>query len=300
VTRQLTLPNQTHFQLTGAEGRRLVGSTTTPNAGTASARALALVVHGWTGNKDRNIVPAAGNLLHDLDCVVHRITLAHAGVEPHGDRIVDADAFERDRLDNATTDVRAAADAIRTGALEGGHLPWILVGHSRGGAQVLRIAATAARESWPLKPAAVVALAPVSRHGHLHPKEREAFDRDGFVERPCARAPAGKVRMGTSWFQHWIDEPDRDHFAQDVADLACPTLVVHGEADTSVGLDHADRIQSLAQQHDKADWTFARIPHADHNFGAKGFLGERLDYDPSLLDALRGAVADFLDRALAP
>lgn len=293
----LDLPSDLEFELRGAGDRAVVGSTVMPSS---PPRAVALTLHGWTGHQHRNIVPLAAAMLRDLGCISHRITLGHSGVEPGADDVTDLDAFERDSLDNATRDVAATLEMIDRGDLPGEELPLILLGHSRGGAQIIRIAATAARDRWELPPIGVIALAPVAFHGFLHPKEREHLERDGFVERPCTRSPTGRVRMGRSWFQHWLDEPDRDHMSEDVRDAECPLLIAHGEADTSVGLDHAERLERLAHEHDKRNWRFVRVPGADHNFSAKGFLPAGLEYSETIIDTLRAAVEDFIDHALSP
>ena len=283
------------FVVEGACGRPVHGATLMTRGAAAAPRAASLTVHGWTGHKDRNIVPLAAELLRAFGCVSHRITLGHAGVREGEDEITDAEAFSGDRLDNATADVRATLGLMERGEIIGRALPFVLVAHSRGGAQAIRIAATSARERWPIRPAGVIALAPVSRHGYLAEAERTRLVRDGFVERPCARAPGGRVRMNRSWFEHWMDEPERDHFAEDVRDVACPMLVVHGEADASVGLEHAERIERLAAEHGKADWSFARIQRGDHNFSAKGFLRSGVTYQRSVAHPLAEAMRAFVD-----
>lgn len=289
------IPREIDFELSGANRRMVVGSTLLPDGFPGiNARGVALTVHGWTGHKDRNIVPIAADLMRGLGFISHRITLGHAGVKPNEDRITEADVFAADSLDNATRDVRNTLDMISKGEILGTGLPLVLVGHSRGGAQVIRIAATAEREGWANRPASAVCLAPVAYHGWLVGSEWERLERDGFVERPCARAEAGVVRMGPSWFGHRLDEPDRDHFSEDVRDVACPVLIIHATGDQAVGLDHARRIDSLAEEHGKTTWAFAHIEGGDHNFSAKGVADEDLVVDQTMLEQLRNLIAGFL------
>jgi dienelactone hydrolase len=61
------------WDVSGAEDLPIHGNTHTPVG--ASPRAVAIVVHGWTGNKDRNINPAIARFLADeANIIAHRIT----------------------------------------------------------------------------------------------------------------------------------------------------------------------------------------------------------------------------------
>ena len=73
----------TEWVVEGAEGLPVHGNTHAPES---TPRAHVLLIHGYTGCKDRNIVPALTNGLRG-SCVVHRCTLSHAGIEKDGDRI---------------------------------------------------------------------------------------------------------------------------------------------------------------------------------------------------------------------
>jgi dipeptidyl aminopeptidase/acylaminoacyl peptidase len=71
-------------------------------------------------------------------------------------------------------------------------------------------------------------------------------------------------------------------------------LVIHATGDDAVGIEHAERIEELAGEHRKTDWAFARIEGGDHNFGAKGVVGDDLSIDDAMIDRLHAFIEGFL------
>jgi predicted alpha/beta-hydrolase family hydrolase len=285
------------FATPGAQGKPLHGTTSAPDE---PPHAAAVAIHGYTGHRDRNIMPVAAAILRREGIVTHRITLAHAGIREGEDRITLHDDFTRDTLDHATEDVCATLNLIEQGVVTGEELPLVLLGHSRGGSQAIRIAATAHREDWPIKPAAVIALAPPAAHTRFPEHEQRELAQKGFVERQCARAEGGSVRLGPSWFAHRFDDAGNlspvDVFANDCRDLRCPLLVVHAANDDAVGPEHAEKIRDIFAKHNPDRFHHATIDNADHNFSAKGTLAEGIETDPETIAALERQIADFLAR----
>ncbi|MEO1129248.1 MAG: alpha/beta fold hydrolase [Planctomycetota bacterium] len=290
------------WTLQGSEGLPIHGNTHLPGG---PPRGVAVVVHGFTGHKDRNLVPAVTLDLADAGFIAHRCTLSHAGVERDGDDITRLDEFERDSNAFCAADIRAVVEAIADGTIAGTGLPLVLVGHSRGGATVYRCAAEAEgfdidgdATPWPMTPAAITSLAATATFTRLSPEMVTELDRKGYVERQCGRAPGGIVRLGRSWYAHHLDHPDRDVFAEAVAAVRCPCLVVHGNDDVSVTPDHADRIMAMLRQNPHASATDVRIDGADHNFNSLGFGTDRENMrNPQIMElyrAMRAFLADVL------
>lgn len=296
-------PDDARWTISGSEDLPISGATMSPPG---EPRAVALMVHGWTGHMDRNVTPAFAAGLAERGVIAHRFTLSHAGVEPGGDEIVRADAFMRDRVGFCVEDIRLVACAVAVGELSGGGLPLILAGHSRGGATVYRCAAEAggaaadacalgAGSPWPEPPAGVISLAATSAFTRFSDEMRRELASEGYIEKPCARSPSGVVRMGPSWYAHYLEHPGRDLFAETIADVRCPALVVHGDADDTVPIEHADRLCGMLARNRHVAHERADIPGADHNFGSPGLWADQKE--PSRELGLALAAADgFLSR----
>ena len=296
-TRTLAGPE---FSTPGAAGKAVCGTSSVPET---QPRAVAILIHGWTGHRDRNIVPVAAKLLTDAGLITHRINLSHCGIPNGHDTISEHNDFKNDRLDNATTDVNAVINLINQGNIPGKGLPLILAGHSRGASQAIRIAATAERETWDTVPAAVIALAPPAAHTRFPEHEQTELAENGYVQRPVARATGGAVRMGPSWFAHRFDEAGnlsgRDVFAEDCRDLTRPLLLIHAENDDAVGPEHPARFKELLKDASPQRLAHHIIPNTDHNFSARGITWETIEADLHTIHTLDQHIRHFLDHHLA-
>lgn len=286
------------WDIPGAEDLPIHGNTHTPDAG--SPRAVAIVVHGWTGNKDRNINPAIAAFLADeANIIAHRVTLSHAGVARDGDDITQPDEFARDSNAFCVTDVRCVVDAIDGGVIPGKGLAMILIGHSRGGATIYRCAAHAENDPWRIKPAALISLSATATLTRLTDDIKRQLHEKGYVERECARGPGGMVRMGRSWYEHHLDHPDHDYFAEAVAGVRCPVLIAHGAEDTSVEPRHADGIAAMFKERNpEIRPRVVKIPGADHNYNVLGYRPNVETMNNPAVRRLYGAISAFLDEAL--
>ncbi|MFG0292623.1 MAG: alpha/beta hydrolase family protein [Phycisphaerales bacterium JB050] len=290
-----TLPEPV-WSLPGSDGLTLHAKTTHPDD---TPRAVALVVHGYTGHLDRNVVPLAARQLASLGCLVHRFNLGHCGIEFGEDRITKLDEFERDGVAHSMFDIRAVGQAVRAGDLPGSDLPMILVGHSRAGASVLGAAVQSVRGAWSKPVDGVITLASIAQYARTNPELLAQVKRDGYLLKPAARAEGGAVRIGRSWYQHELDSPDGDPFPKDMAELTdIPVAVIHGQADTSVPPSESERIVELLRSAGNTRVSFQTIPEADHNFSAKGVLGEDLRWKAEIGDRLKSSIADGLNLIL--
>lgn len=269
------------WTIQGAEGLAIRGTTDRPEG---SAKGVAIVVHGFTGSLRRNIIPVVGRGLAEMGWVAHRFTMSHAGVGEDGDSITDLDTFQRDSLEHCLTDIRAVIRSVRAGELGGEGLPMVLVGHSRGGAQVLGLAGRmCARMDCP---AGVVSLAATATYTRFDESMRAELEERGYVEKDCGRAPGGKVRLGRSWYEQHLDYPGRDLYAEDLARVTCPVLVVHSEHDDGVPFEHGARNVGLLSSIE-AETCF--LDAGDHNFDAHeldGFSPEPGSASRRVLDAI--------------
>lgn len=285
---------ESNWTITGSEDLPLFGKTTLAQE---PARAVVVLVHGYTGHLDRNIVPVVAHMLADLGCIVHRFNLGHCGIEPGEDRITRLDLFERDGIRHSIADIQAVIEAVYDEALAGRKLPLLLVGHSRAGATVLGAAVRAKQDAWPLQPCGVITLASIGRYARTNPELLATIEREGFIEREAARAEGGVVRLGRSWYEHELDSPGGDPFPGDMTTLAdLPVAIIHGGADTSVPVSESERIHQLLRQSGNQSASLSLIEGADHNFSAKGVLGVDLRWDAAIGERTASALQDAVTR----
>jgi pimeloyl-ACP methyl ester carboxylesterase len=111
-----------------------------------------------------------------------------------------------------------------------------------------------------------------------------------FGERALAEQPELVERWTAAWrrrparslfgeFRSWIDKPDR---LADLARITVPVLVIHGEADNGITVDHAYAIHK-------------RLPHS--TIAVVADAGHLITEEQP--DTVTAALADFLD-ALTP
>lgn len=285
----------TSWEIPGAEGLPIRGDTDHPEG---EPRGVAVMIHGFTGNRYRNIVPAFSTMLAEMGFISHRPTLSHAGVGEDGDTIERLDEFERDSLEFCLYDIRAVIGAIHDGTIEGRGLPLVLAGHSRGAAQALGAAGLAAIEHWDPRPAAVISLASTATFTRMTADVKQQLQAKGYVERVLTRAKGGKVRMGPSWYEHHFRD-GRDLFDEYLSAIECPVLIAHGTRDDSVPPESADEITALLEKNPHCDVTKVMVENADHNFNALGFgVGHAKSRNPQMLE-LGERVRGFLDGVFA-
>ena len=219
---------------------------------TATARQTLVVLHGWGSNAER-MLPLA----RPLHRSGYQLLLVDA--RSHGqsdtDRFATLPTFAED-LDSAITWVQSQPEGQAT------HI--IPVGHSFGASAALLLAAR--RQDL----AGVIALAPFA-----HPDQ---------VIRPYLRqrhVPKFLLPLVLGYIQ-WVTGHRFEDVApfNHVARIACPVLLLHGEADEVVPLAEIGR---LVERFPPDRVQFRAVPHAGHQVGA-------------LLEGQLPAVLDFLNR----
>ena len=230
----------------------------------AAPRAVALVMHGFKGWKDYGMLPALAEAIAGCGVIVHRFTFSHAGIDEDDRTFARPDLFRRDTWNRQVDDVRAVMKAIRAGQLEGGGLPLLLAGHSRGGVTAMLAAGRAAAAGDAGSIAGIITLAAPDTCVSLSPEDQQRLLEDGVL--PTASARTGQtLEVGADFLR----DVQRDPAAHDVpallAQTRCPVLIVHGEADATVPVSAAQTLAAAAG--DRAQ--LLTIPGADHVFGVR-------------------------------
>lgn len=228
-----------HFEVPGSDGRPVRAVAHGP----ADAPAV-LVAHGFKGFKDWGMFPWICERLGEAGLRAIRFDFSHNGVEA-----TDFDRLDLFLLDTPTRhleDLRALAATI-----DG---PLGLLGHSRGGGDVIRFAAEEPRVK------VVATLAAVATTAVDVPDMEANLREKGYYPFPNARTKQ-RMPVGRHAFE---DGAAHAHAIEDAAAaLDAPLLLIHGEDDTSVPIDAQTR---LAAAQPAAD--VLTIEGAGHTFGA--------------------------------
>jgi pimeloyl-ACP methyl ester carboxylesterase len=225
-----------------------------------AAAPVVLLVHGFKGFRRWGMFPHLAERLAQCGRVVVLPDLSHNGTEPgHEEDFTRLDLFERQTLSAHLADLAAVLDAHDAGELDG--LPpreadqrdVHVVGHSLGGGLALLLAAADGRV------ASVAGLNSVGHFARIGPEGLAQLEREGRVDIPNART-GQLMHLGRPWFE----DIARHDLRAACEGLTVPTLIVVGEADTSVPPDEG---RQLARWIPGAQ--LVEVPGADHTFGAK-------------------------------
>ena len=209
--------------------------------GPADAPAV-LVAHGFKGFKDWGMFPWICERVAEAGLRAIRFDFSHNGVEEH-----DFDRLDLFLLDTPT---RHQEDLCALAAAVPG--PLGLLGHSRGGGDVILFAASEPRVR------CVATLASVSSTVLGLPDQERTLREKGYYPIPNART---KQLMPVA--RHAFEDGRRYDLAEEASRLGVPLLLVHGDADESVPVAAQTRLREAQPAAD-----VLTIQDAGHTFGA--------------------------------
>lgn len=225
--------------------------------------ATALLAHCFTCGKDIAAARRIAGRLAGMGIAVLRFDftgLGHSGGE-----------FENTSFTSNVDDLQAAAEA-----LEGrGMAPDLLIGHSLGGAAVLKAATRLPRVK------AVVTIGAPFDPGHVTHNFGDALERidaDGQAEVTLA-GRAIKIGKG------FVDDVRAETLGPAIAAMKKALLVLHAPRDSVVGIENATRI-FLAAKHPKS---FVTLDEADHLISR----AEDAEYAAEVIAAWAGKYLDL-------
>lgn len=228
-------PLSTRIEFPGATGAHLAGRLELP---VGPARAFAPFAHCFTCSKDSFAAARISRALAERGIAVLRFDFTGLG-ESGGD-------FASTNFSSNVADLVAAADLLR----QRFQAPRLLIGHSLGGAAVLK----AAREV--PEAVAVVSLAAPCDPGHL----LHLFaDRLPEIEQAGVAEVAIAGRRFTISRQ-FLEDLRAQSMAEAIAGLNRPLLILHDPDDPVVPFENAERIYALAR-HPKS---LVALPGAGH------------------------------------
>jgi alpha-beta hydrolase superfamily lysophospholipase len=242
------------WSIPGAGGQAILGDAHIP---ASEPVGVLIICHGFKGYKDYGFLPHLADAACAAGLIAHRFNFSHSGMTRRIETFERPDLFEQDTWGRQIADLTAVTEAIRAGRLEGGNLPLVVFGHSRGGVTALLSASRG------LEVAGLIAAASPDYCSNLDDDQKAMLRRRGYLISPSSRT-GQDLRIGRAW----QDEIDANPAAFDprraAAALQLPMLLIHGDADETVPVARA---KSLAQASDfRAELVV--IPGAGHTFNA--------------------------------
>jgi dienelactone hydrolase len=279
------MTKQTPWQLEGppeSERRPIIGDCHEPDG---DPLGVVLVAHGFKGYKDYGMFPRIAETLASAGFLAHRFNFSHSGMTNDIETFERPDLFERDTWGRQVADYRRVIEALAIGELAGAGLPFVMFGHSRGGATALLTAGRLAGAASAPQPAGIVTAAAPGTCNPLDADQQALMRQAGYLESPSSRT--GQVlRIGLAWLMEQIDDPEAHDIPTMTARTRCPILVVHGADDPTVPAGAADDIKAAAG----GRATVLVIPDCDHVFNTPNPLAPDAPASDQLTEMLDATV----------
>ena len=278
--------SMTEWTLSGSAGQPILGNTHTSDS--ADPLGVLIISHGFKGYKDYGFFPYLAEAAADAGLIAHRFNFSHSGMTNRIDTFERPDLFEADTWGKQIHDLLTVNAAVADGRLSGMGLPVVWFGHSRGGMTTILAAARLFDENSPNRPAAVIPIAtPHDPAAGFDEQMRDLIRRQGYVESPSSRT-GQELRVGSAWLEEIDQDPDACDPTLAIAGIACPILLIHGQADPTVPVISSETLARAAG--DNA--SVKTIANAGHTFNCPNPLPAG-DAPPPETKAMVQAVCDF-------
>ena len=258
--------NSNDWIVTGAHGELIHGTTHLPSS---KQQAVALIAHGFKGYKDYGMFPWLANQLVSVGITTHRFNFSHSGMLNGAGDFERPDLFMQDTWNKQVEDLNVLSSTFCQKGL-----PFYLIGHSRGGASCLL---SVGRGN--IIPDKIISLSAPSTCLSLSLGEQKQLLSDGFLNSPSSRT-GQLLQVGVNYLQEQLDSPSKHNLLHLVTKIKIPILVVHGDSDTSVPIEHGKAIANAANES-----LFAPIGGGNHIFNTPNPFTEFGTPSPELIAA---------------
>ena len=276
------------WSIPGSDGEAILGNTHVPREEPAG---VVLIAHGFKGYKDYGMFPRIAEELASAGFIAHRFNFSHSGMTNNVETFERPDLFEKDSWNKQVFDLETVVDSVASGSLEGRGLPYVMFGHSRGGASVILAAGRWAGDSSRPRQAGVIpgviAASTPSSCMSLNAQQMKELEAKGFIVSPSARTGQA-LRIGKLALTEQQADPAGHDLLALAARITSPVLVVHGENDPTVPAACAHQLGAAIG--DRAQVQI--IEGADHVFNTPNPMPPDAKPSPQL-QALLDAVVAF-------
>jgi uncharacterized OsmC-like protein/alpha-beta hydrolase superfamily lysophospholipase len=259
----MAMGQSTKVEFTGSQGTPLAARLELPDS---PPRAYALFAHCFTCGKDAVAAARISRALTTFGIAVLRFDFT--GLGQSGGEFANTD------FSSNIEDLVRAANHLRNRFAA----PSILIGHSLGGAAVL----AAARQVPEVRAVATIGAPADTTHiTHLLGAGGNEIERCGEAE-VCLAGRAFRIR------RQFLDDIATQPQAERVATLGAALLVLHSQADQTVGVDNARRIFDAARHPksvvaiDGADHLLTRRADAEYVATVLAAWVSRYAFDPTI------------------
>ncbi len=251
----MSTPRLASVALTGCDGGPLRVDVRT-GARRGEARPAVIICHGFKGFKDWGFFPHAAERLARAGFAAVSFNFSGSGVGADGETFGELERWGGQTVSGDLADLAAVVDHV---ASEGA--PWIgLLGHSRGGGTAVLHAARDARVR------ALATWAAVSRYRFWSEEQAAEWRRDGRLD--VVNTRTGQVLPLRPDLLDDVEagEAGALNIVAAASRIRVPWLIVHGDADESVPVDHAHRLLRAGAP---AGARLLLVEGAGHTFGAR-------------------------------
>ena len=245
------------FTIPGAKGRNMLMDLTYNDQNPKAP--LVIFAHGFKGFKDWGTHNMVARLFVENGFRYLKFNFSHNGTTP--DKPLDfADliAFSDNTFSIELEDLKAVIDFACNGSSMRAADNVNLIGHSMGGGISIIKTAEDKRIS------KLVTMASISSFRNLWPKEaEEQWKMQGVMYIHNSRT-GQQMPLKSTLLDDLDAHPSRLNIIEKAAAINQPWLIVHGDADTSVPVSHAEELKAA-----QPNAELIIIPNADHTFNSK-------------------------------
>src|SRR6202012_1606024 len=265
------------YTIPGAKGRNMLMDLTYDDQNPKAP--LVIFAHGFKGFKDWGTHNMVARLFVENGFRYLKFNFSHNGTTL--DKPLDfADliAFSDNTFSIELEDLKAVIDFACNGSVMRTAESVNLIGHSMGGGISIVKTAEDTRIS------KLVTMASISSFRNLWPREaEEQWKIQGIMYNHNSRTNQ-QMPLKSTLLDDLDAHPTRLNITEKAAAIKQPWLIVHGDADTSVPVSHAEELKSA-----QPNAELIIIPNADHTFNSKH------PYDQ---DTLPAALEEFCQMAM--
>lgn len=252
----MATPTLTRHELPGVLGPIAIDVRA---GGRQERRPAVVILHGFKGFKDWGMFPPLAERLARAGFAAVTFNMSGSGADETGS-FAFPERFGHNTFSAEVRDANTVLDALASGSL-GVDPPSAtgILGHSRGGGVAILVAGSRPEV------ASLVTWASISSVGRWAPEVIAEWRRKGRHD--VLNARTGQL---LPLYTDVLDDAERNAAALDIPGTAgritIPWLIVHGEADESVGVLEGER---LANASTSPRTRLERISRAGHTFGAR-------------------------------
>lgn len=267
------------YTIPGAKGRNMLMDLTYDDQNPKAP--LVIFAHGFKGFKDWGTHNMVARLFVENGFRYLKFNFSHNGTTPDKPLdFVDLIAFSDNTFSIELEDLKAVIDFACNGSSMRAADNVNLIGHSMGGGISIIKTAEDKRIS------KLVTMASISSFRNLWPKEaEEQWKMQGIMYNHNSRT-GQQMPLKSTLLDDLDAHPSRLNIIEKAAAVQRPWLIVHGDADTSVPVSHAEELKAA-----QPNAELIIIPNADHTFNSKHPYDQ--DFLPSALQEFCQMTIEF-------